>query len=199
ITTKDRNHRKKESWQAIQDGDYSRLPNMSISTLENVMYEADYAQRKPGWKPPLTPAQERECYQWALNHNLDKEKEYDNKGYNFRKVVFTDETPARIREQRGMIRAWCKEDEIYNDNVKKDRKQISAALQFFGAFRYNYKGPCHVYYYETQEEIEAREQALKWENEVTWAQSNSSQMSARAALNVLEEAGINLCHSTQKL
>ncbi|KAF1937046.1 hypothetical protein EJ02DRAFT_469986 [Clathrospora elynae] len=187
ITTQDRKHQEKESWQAIQDGDYENiLPKMSTTTMENIMYKAGYARCRPGWKPPLTLAQERERLQWALDHNPDKDEEYDNKGYNFHKVVFTDETPACVGEQRGMIRAWCKEGEIYNDDVKKDRKQIGAALQFFGAFRYNHKVPCHVYYLETQVEIEAREQALKWENEVTQAQSNSSQMIARVLRSNLQ-------------
>jgi hypothetical protein len=73
-----------------------------------------------------------------------------------------------------MIRTWCKEDEKYNDDVKKDRKPMGSALQFFGAFRYGHKGPCHVYYHETQEEIKEGEKALAWENQVTKAQSNSA-------------------------
>jgi hypothetical protein len=98
-----------------------------------------------------------------------------------------------------MIRAWCKEDEIYDDDVRKDRKQQGSALQFFGAFRYDVRGPCHVYYHETQVEIEEGAKALDWENKVTKAQSNSSQLSARAALQVLNEADVNLRRSTRKL
>ncbi|KAF1974995.1 hypothetical protein BU23DRAFT_634967 [Bimuria novae-zelandiae CBS 107.79] len=55
IVTQDRTHREKEPLQAIQDGDFDELPPMSVSTFENVMYEAGYARRKPGWKPPLVP------------------------------------------------------------------------------------------------------------------------------------------------
>jgi hypothetical protein len=175
------------------------VPEISTSTFENIMYDVGYSRRKPDWKPPLTPAQKRERYQWALDHNPDKYKEYDNLGYNFREVVFTDETLARVGEQRGMTRAWCKEDEIYDDNVRKDRKPMGSALQFFGAFRYDHKRPCHCYYHETQEEIEAGEKALAWKNEVTKAQSNSNQMNARAALSVLNETDVNLRRSTRKL
>ncbi|KAF2825723.1 hypothetical protein CC86DRAFT_294377, partial [Ophiobolus disseminans] len=71
--------------------------------------------------------------------------------------------------------------------------------QFFGAFRYDNKGPCHVYYHETQEEIAAGEVALKFENDVTRAQSNSSQITAQRALQVLNEADVNLRRSTRKL
>jgi hypothetical protein len=49
ITTQDHNHRKKEAWQAIDDGDYDGiLPNLSISSLGNIMYKAGYSRRKPG-------------------------------------------------------------------------------------------------------------------------------------------------------
>ncbi|KAF2825722.1 hypothetical protein CC86DRAFT_258977, partial [Ophiobolus disseminans] len=73
-------------------------------------------------KPPLSRTQERERFQWALTYNPDKYKEYDNLGYNFKHVVFTDETLARIGEQRGIIRTWARPDEIFDDDVKKDRK-----------------------------------------------------------------------------
>jgi hypothetical protein len=56
IVTSTRENRKNESWQAIAHGDFSYiLPSMSITTFENVMYEAGYARRRPGWKPKLTP------------------------------------------------------------------------------------------------------------------------------------------------
>ena len=66
------------------------------------MYEAGYARRKPGWRPLLTPQQE-ERYEWPLTHNSNLHKEYDNLGYDFKQVVFTDETPARIGEEWGLI------------------------------------------------------------------------------------------------
>lgn len=75
---------------------------MSVTTFENVMYEAEYARRRPGWKPPLTPAQEQEIYEWALKRNPDLHEYGGNKGFDFRIVAFTDETPARIGEGRGM-------------------------------------------------------------------------------------------------
>ena len=55
IVTSSRNNREKESWQAVKDGDFDDIiPKMRITTFENVMYEAGYARRRPGWKPPLT-------------------------------------------------------------------------------------------------------------------------------------------------
>ncbi|KAF2825263.1 hypothetical protein CC86DRAFT_456492 [Ophiobolus disseminans] len=200
ITIQDRDHREQESWQAIKHKNFSSIiPDISISMFENIMYKAGYSRRKPGWKPPLTPAQKKERYQWALAYNPDLYKEYDNLGFDFRTVCFTDETPARIGDQQGMIRTWCKDDEIYDDDVKKDRKAPGTALQFFGAFRYNNKGPCHVYYHETQEEIDKGQRALEWENLVTKAQSNSSQLTARRALSILNESDVNLRRNTRKL
>ena len=41
--------------------------------------------------------------------------------------------------------------------------------------------------------------ALEWENKVTKAQSKSSQLTASAALDILNEANVNLRRSTRKL
>ncbi|KAF1936718.1 hypothetical protein EJ02DRAFT_470236 [Clathrospora elynae] len=128
------------------------------------MYRAGYARQRPGWKPELTPAQETARYQWALKYNPDKDKLNDNKGFNFKTVCFSDETPARIGEQRGMFRAWAKEDEIYNEDIKKTKTQKEFALMFYGAFWYNHKGPYHIYSRETKEEKEAADEALQQEN-----------------------------------
>lgn len=200
ITTSTRESREKESWQAIADGDYKGkgLPKISITTLENVMYEAGYARRRPGWKPILTPAQEEERYQWALIHNPDKYKEYDGLGFNFRIVCFTDETPARVGEQRGMFRAWAKDDEIYHEDVKKDKKEKFSTLQFYGAFMYNHKGPYHIYSQETKEEKEEAEEALNQENKERRNQALNSQETARRALNYINEPDVNLRRNTPK-
>ncbi|KAF2030133.1 hypothetical protein EK21DRAFT_66159 [Setomelanomma holmii] len=58
------------------------------------MYDAGYARQRPRWKPSLTQAQQQERLQWALAHNPDKYEYGDGLGFNFRDVVFTDETLA---------------------------------------------------------------------------------------------------------
>lgn len=62
MVTSSRNNREKESRQAIAHGKYDEIvPRMSITIFENVMYEAGYARRKPGWKPELTREQEEDA------------------------------------------------------------------------------------------------------------------------------------------
>jgi hypothetical protein len=56
-----------------------------------------------------------------LLHNPDKYEYGDGLGFDFRTVIFTDETPARIGKQQGMQRAWYKEGEKYEDDVRKDQ------------------------------------------------------------------------------
>jgi hypothetical protein len=187
IATSSCTNREKQSHQAITNGDFSAIvPEISISTFENIMYEAGYSRRRPRWKPTLTPAQERERYAWALAHNPDNDEVGDNLGYNFGNVVFTDETPARVGEERGMIRAWARNDEVY-DVVRHDRNRKDCCLQFFGAFRHNHKGPCHVYFQETKTEKEAADMALEEENEAIRAPSNHRQTRARRALQEMQE------------
>ncbi|EDU46141.1 HTH-Tnp-Tc3-2 domain containing protein [Pyrenophora tritici-repentis] len=200
ITTQDRNHREEEPWQAIKHRQLHAIaPNLSISTFENVMYRAGYKRRKPGWKPPLSSTQRQERLRWALEHNPDRYEVGDGLGFDFRCVVFTDETPARVGEERGMIRTWARDDEIYNDDVRHDRNRRDCCIQFFGAFRYNFKGPCHLYFHETQEEKEVAEELLELENAATRTSSNHAQRRARAALQELGEVDINFVHLLESL
>ncbi|KAF1354196.1 hypothetical protein EJ07DRAFT_168386 [Lizonia empirigonia] len=187
ITIGSRKSREKESWQAIKDGDFENcgLPNFSISLHQNIMYDAGYARRRPGWKPPLTPEQQQERYQWALAHNPDRYKEGDGLGFDFRQVVFTDETPARIGDERGMQRVWCKEAERFEDD-------------FYGAFRYNNKGPCYTYFEETKEQKQSAEVALGKENAQRQQDDNILQGNARAALQILNESDSNKRYNTRK-
>ncbi|KAF1967153.1 hypothetical protein BU23DRAFT_429410, partial [Bimuria novae-zelandiae CBS 107.79] len=182
IVTQGRTHRKKEPLQAIQDGDFDELPPMSVSTFENVMYEAGYTRRKPGWKPPLTEDEMQDRCAWAVAHNPDKYKEGDGLGFNFRSCVYTDETLARIGEQRGMQRAWFRLEERYDVDVKHDRVQKYCKLQFYGAFTYNHKGPCHIYGHEIEEEKAAAKVALNQENAERREHVEKQQNYARAAL-----------------
>jgi hypothetical protein len=92
------------------------------------MYEAGYTRKRPRGKPPLSPSQERERYAWALAHNPDKYEYGDGLGYDFRVVCFTNKTLARVGEQRGMQRAWARNNEVYYVDVRKDRNKKDCCL-----------------------------------------------------------------------
>lgn len=72
-------------------------------------------------------------------------------------------------------------------------------LQFFGAFRYDHKGPCHVYFRETAGEKELADAAIEKENLEIRTSLNYKQTRARKALQHLNELDINLRNSTRKL
>ena len=200
LTTSDQQHREQESWQAIAHGNFDAIvPKMSRSTFENVMYEAGYSRLKPGWKPTLTRAQERQRYAWALTHNPDRNEYGDGLGFDFRTVVFTDETPARVGEERGMMRTWAKAGEVYDDDVRKERNRKDCCLQFFGACRYDHKGRCHVYFRETEHEKNVADEALEKENAATRTSSNNAQATARKTLRHMSELDIDLRDNTRKL
>ncbi|KAF1922514.1 uncharacterized protein M421DRAFT_410623, partial [Didymella exigua CBS 183.55] len=128
----------------------------------------------------------------------DQDKEYDNKGFNFHEVVFTDETPARIGDERGMIQTWCCEGEQYNDDVKHNRNVKDCCLQFYACFRYNFKGPCHVYYQETEEEKAAAEVHIAQLNVNKKTRDNKLQIYAQQALQGISESDINGRYNTRK-
>jgi hypothetical protein len=166
LTIASQKSRENESWQAIKDRDFvnAGLPKFSVSLHENIMYNAGYARRRPGWKLPLNDKQKRERLEWALVHIPDKDEYDDSKGFDFTQVIFTNKTPARIGEEHGMQRVWCKDGEQYDEGVKRDRNRRACCLQFYGAFRYEYKGPCYTYFQETAAEKQLAEEALEKEN-----------------------------------
>ncbi|KAI0616958.1 hypothetical protein TUN199_11052, partial [Pyrenophora tritici-repentis] len=200
LTIASQKSREKESWQAIKDRDFvnAGLPNFSVTLHQNIMYDAGYARRRPGWKPPLNEEQQRERLQWALAHNPDKYEYGDGKGFKFTEVVFTDETPARIGEERGMQRVWCRDGGQYDEGVKKDRNRRACCLQFYGAFRYNHKGPCYTYIEETAAEKRSAEEALAKENAQRKRDDNILQGSARQTLAVMRESDVNHRYNTRK-
>ena len=191
ITTQDREHREKDPPQAILDGDFKHIPGVSLSLFENVMYEAGYSRRKPGFKPTLNQKQMEERYQWALTHNPDLHKRGDSRGFDFRQVVYTNKTPARVGEQRGKKRAWFLEDEYFHKDVKKPKIRNSCGLQFYGQFTYDKKGPYHIYRKETDKDKQAAKDALNRENEDRKHQREKLIPIARRALRSLREKEAN--------
>ena len=97
-----------------------------------------------------------------------------------------------------MIRTWCKEGEQYDDGVKHDRTRNECCLQFYGCFRYNHKGPCHVYYPETEEEKAEAKAHVEELNCNTQIHDNKLQYQARRALEHMNESDVNLRRSTRK-
>lgn len=91
-----------------------------------------------------------------------------------------------------MQRAWFKAGEKYNRDVKKRRVKKYSKLQFYGAFTYDEKGPCHVYAKETAEQKKAAAEAIKKENLDRQEQRERLIPQARAALQELREAEANL-------
>jgi hypothetical protein len=97
-----------------------------------------------------------------------------------------------------MQRVWCKNGEQYDEGVKKDRNRRACCLQFYGAFRYDYKGPCYTYFQETAAEKQLAEEALEKENKQRKHDDNTLQGNARKALEVMQESDINHRYSTRK-
>ncbi|KAF2175972.1 hypothetical protein K469DRAFT_682845 [Zopfia rhizophila CBS 207.26] len=147
--TADDVHRYTESWQFV-DEDLQWLPQISRELFENVIYEAGYSRGKPGCKPELTEWDKDRRFEWAKAHNPDKYDLYDNRGFNFRRATYPDETPAKTGAQRGTKGAQFRDEEEYHHDVKRNRTIKSSETRFDGCFTYGFKGPCHVYSRETK-------------------------------------------------
>ena len=91
-----------------------------------------------------------------------------------------------------------KEEEHYDEDVKKDRVLKYSQLQFYGAFAYNSKGPCVIYKQETKQEKAANNAALEKENMQRCANTNTTHKQKKEALNALTPLQVNAISKEQQ-
>ncbi|KAF2621130.1 hypothetical protein BU25DRAFT_426733 [Macroventuria anomochaeta] len=176
IITQDRAHCEKEPFQAIADGNFKDIvPQMSISTFENILYKACFSRKKPGWKPPLTAKEEQEHYQWALDHNPDLHHIGDGQGFNFalllilmRLLLALVSSVACSARGPGMEKIMMKE------------------LRKIG-----FSSPCILYEHETKAEKQAAKQALEKENEERKKVAMKEHKQKCSALKILKPSQLN--------
>ena len=121
-------------------------------------------------------------YKWALAHNPDD----PDKPFDPRRVIYTDETPAKVGAVRGFMRSWRKADETYHQDVTKERSKKFSELQFWGCFTYGMKGPCHVWFPEAEDEKKLASFLLAMENKARHDLRLHLEAIARPALALLD-------------
>ena len=100
---------------------------------------------KPTKKLGLTDIQRAQRYEIALSRK--------DQGYTeWSKVVFSDKASILVGEHRGLQNLSRTLDERYYLNVIERRYNNYLEAMFQGCFSYDYKGPCHIYYKETEEQ-----------------------------------------------
>ena len=100
---------------------------------------------KPTRKPGLTPAMKAKRLAFCLEH---KDWTLDD----WKKVVWTDETSVVFGQRRGGERVWRTTQEVAEKTCIRNRWKGYSEFMFWGAFTYDYKGPCHVWKTETAAE-----------------------------------------------
>jgi hypothetical protein len=81
--------------------------------MQQALYDKGYGRQRPGWKVPLDAD--------AKAQRVALLKKYHPDNFNWQNMVFTNETPAKIGDRRGMERSWAKKDEAYHPDVKRAR------------------------------------------------------------------------------
>lgn len=184
---KSRKMRSEEFSIHVDNDNNSALPlcieRVSTSTVEAVLYEQGYARRKLTWKPVLTPAQKVKRLAWAHQYHPDH--------FDWTLVIFTDETPCKVGLQRGFQRIWRKVDEAYVEDCLQARQKKYSEMQFWGCFTHGYKGPCHIWRKESEDEKALAITALSIENRLRQSLAEDMQSVATACLDVLGETSGN--------
>jgi hypothetical protein len=150
------------------------LPNVSTTTIENALYKQGLARCKSEWKFALTNSNKAQRVAILKEYYPDK--------FNWRDVVFTDKTPAKVGAQRGWHRAWRETNEAYHEDVKITRQKKQPTQEFWACFAYGAKGSCYVWPSETEDEKKEAQHALEEENKERKAARVLEQM-ARSRLD----------------
>ena len=114
-------------------------------TIEKKLRARSLRRTKSTKKLSLTDLQRAQCYEVAL---LRKDWGLEE----WRKVIFSDEAAIVISAKRGMqnVSRVLGEDRYHPDCIERRYNNYTEAI-FWGCFTYDFKGPCHIYYKETEE------------------------------------------------
>ena len=127
-------------------------------TIETRMRAMNLRRCKPTKKLGLTDIQRAQRYEIALSR-----KDW---GYaEWSKVVFSDEASILVGEHRGLQNLSRTPDERYHPDVIERRYNNYSEAMFWGCFSYDYKGPCHIYYKETEEQKIFYEEKMQQNND----------------------------------
>ena len=88
------------------------------------------------------------------------------RNFDWRDVIWTDETSVVLGHRRGRVRVWRRPDERDNIHCIRRRWKGVKEFMFWGCFPYYEKGPCHIWKDETMAEKKAAIKDLEARNAV---------------------------------
>ena len=87
--------------------------------------------------------------------------------FDWRNVIWTDETSVVLGYRRGRRRVWRRVDEKFHHHVTQRRWKGAKEFMFWGVFSWWEKGPCHIWKDKTAKEKKAAQHDLKTRNSLT--------------------------------
>jgi hypothetical protein len=149
--TLNKKQRKKLWWiVAAEEGffDYHRR------TIEKKLRQRGLRRTKSTKKLGLTESQKAQRYEVALSRQ-------DWGLAEWRRVIFSDEAAIIVSAKRGQQNISRFPLERYHPDCIERRWNNYSEAMFWGCFTYDFKGPCHIYYLETEEQKEANQKEIE--------------------------------------
>lgn len=137
----------------------AKLVKVSPSSVWRCLKARGFRWVKPTVKPALTKAMKKK--------RLDFCHKYRN--FDWRNVIWTDETSVILGHRRGSKRVWRRVDERFHNHVIRRRWKGVKEFMFWGAFSYYEKGPYHIWKDESAKEKKAAKADLEARNSLTEA------------------------------
>ena len=76
-------------------------------------------------------------------------------------MIFSDEAAIVVSAKRGQQNISRFSDEKYYPDCIEQRYNNYSEAMFWGCFTYDHKGPCYIYYLETEEQKERYEELIE--------------------------------------
>jgi hypothetical protein len=118
---------------------------VSPSTVYRALTQEGYGVFKKTIKPGLTKEQMDARLEWC----------YKYRHYDWRHVIFSDETSVQLGGVRGRRRVWRKKNETHHPYVIARRWKGFQEFIWWSCFTYDEKGPYHIWEAETPAERKA--------------------------------------------
>ena len=128
--------------------------NAYPTTVWRFIKRSGYRSIKHTVKPALTKEMRQKRLEFCLKY----------RDFDWRNVIWTDETSVILGHRRGRMRVWRRPDEKYDIHCIRRRWKGAKEFMFWGCFSYYQKGPCHIWKDETAKEKKAAVKDLAQRN-----------------------------------
>jgi transposase len=115
---------------------------ISHSSVLRILHKDGFTIVEPSWNPGLTEPVKAARLRFCLDHQRWTLEDW-------KATIFTDETSVILGHCRGSVRVWRTAGDAHDPTCIRRRWKRSSDFLVWGCFKYDKKGPLHIFEPET--------------------------------------------------